>query len=825
MAAYQYMYTSWREFGYQVYAKSPQILETEYPLIFKHIKYTAPTGLPDTSDLEEIDRYYPLAFSSFSVNGKTCISRTRYLGQDDSGRYGNYFCHMLMFPQEPEFYATDLYASPLWKESLTAEEKQADRGPQVLDPLYDIPSTVVLGRTALSQFIDEVGEEAAIRMISALLYAKVMKQRMVIWDVPERLPKWFALLVNAFPRNAGISFSTYTMDFLQSSLDVIGVPPQGCSFNYSMEQTNRRMVVMDMNGGICTREIPVSKYAEFIVTSLQYAPDNLDLFFRFLGQLGSPIAWGQHDALCRLYLYINGGLSLSDNGLTELLQEAEALGKPVLNAQLSAHVLNALDEEYDPQPDEPVLRFLLQSEQERQAQVFGYVQEHLLRCLHGEAAALPVQLEQKWMSNPWPCQTQLIRYLADDYCLDQVVDALAEAQASSACRINTMVYCMIVAYLSGQTSSQHHAAIVVPKLLSGITSAPEDTALRIRSLERDPLLYAEALTLICEHSPAASSQWLIQLMEEASNKDPNWRLQVERALSRSPGTALLALQLLYVSCPQVKDRRTRFWALYQQHAASVAAPKLLEDYLKRVNEEHAFAEALDVLGHLSPSQMPQSILQMTTRMLASGTLEAILKKHSATVQEYLRVLKHVGLAIPDGPLKAFDGLIALQNAFAARHKPSDVLSGLSFSPGALSKQDYDAFLEAVLPRLTPLMRDDADLIAMMQYLAHLRYPLRLAEGYADQLRLLSRNLAAYSQPLACPLITAALRPASPEMMTLEKELISCYSKLSEENFRQLIAVAANSSGAPVSSSTLVKRIQQKRENSLGNKLKSFFAKK
>lgn len=824
MAAYQYMYTSWREFGYQVYAKSPQIPETEYLLIFKHIKYTAPTGLPDTSDLEEIDRHYPLAFSSFSVNGKTCISRTRYLGQDDSGRYGNYFCHMLMFPQGPDFYATDLYASPLWKECLTAAEKQADRGPQAVEPLYDPPRTAVLGRAVLAQFIGEVGEDAAIRMISALLHAKAMKQRMVIWDVPERLPKWFALLVNAFPKNAGISFSTYTMDFLQSPLDVIGVPPQGCSFNYSMEQANRRMVVMDMSSGICTRDIPVSKYAEFIVTSLQYAPDNLDLFFRFLNEFASPITWGQHDALCRLYLYVNGGLPLSGDGLTSLLQEAEALGKPLLNARLSAHVLDALDEEYDPQPDEPVLRFLLQNEQERQAQVFGYVQEHLLRCLQGEAADLPSQLEQKWMSNPWPCQAQLIRYLADGYCLDQVADALDEAQASSACRINAMTYCLTVAHLSGQTSSQHHAAAVAQKLLSGMTSSPEDAALRIRPLERDPLLYAQALTLIYD-CPTASSQWLIRLLEGASNKEPNWRLQIERTLSRSPRTALLALQLLYVSCPQGKDRRARFWALYQQHAASAAAPQLLADYLKHVNDEHAFAEALDVLGHIPPAQLPQNILQLTTRMLASGTLETILKKHSATVQEQLRVLRLEGVAVPDGSLKAFDGLNELQNALAAGRKPSDALAGISFNPGTLSKQDYDAFLEVLLPRLTPLMRDDADLTAMMQHLTHLRYPSLLAEGYADQLRQLSRNLAAYSQALACPLITAALRPASPEMMALEKELIGCYSKFSEENFRQLTAVAASSSGAPVASCALVKRIQQKRENSLGNKLKSLFTRK
>ena len=825
MAAYQYIYTSWREFGYQVYAKSPQIPETEFPLIFKHIKYTAPAGLPDTSDIAEIDKHYPLAFSSFTVNGKPCIARTRYLGQDDSGRYGNYFCHMLMFPQTPAFYPTDLFGSPLWKECLTAEEKQADRGPQELEPLFDTPRSTTLNRDALMHFIDRVGEDAAISMISSLLYAKAMKQRMVIWDTQDKLPLWFALLVNAFPVGTDISFTTYTSDFLQSSLDVISVPPQGCSFSYSMEQANRRMVVMDMHNGICTRDIPVSKYAEFIVTSLQYAPDNLDRLFSFLKGLNSPIEWKQYDLLCRVYLYINGGLPLSGSALTVLLREAEALSKTTLNEQLAAHVMDALDEEYDPQPDADVLRFLLQYEQERQAQVFGYVHEHLIRTLHNDDAEIPAQMEKQWMSNPWPCQGQLIQYLADDYCIGEVADLLTEDQVNAACLVNASVYILLITHLCGQPEARQNAMAPVQRMLAEVTEAPEDVGRRIAPLEKDAMLYTCMLTLLYD-CPCASNQWMIQTMLSSASKEPNWWVQVERCLAQNPRTALLSLQLLYVSCPQAKDRRARFWALYQRSCAeSAAASQLLADYLLHVDQDQAFAEAMDVLMHIPPSQLPPDILGLITPMLSEGALETVLKKYSGAAMELLQALQYHGQPVPAGVLNTFGVLMRLQSALSGGCKPSDVLPQAGTILGSLNKQDYASFLETIMPQLVPQMRDDADLTALMRDMTHSKYGGMLADSYTDQLRTLSRNVAVYSAALMCPLISAAVRPAGPEILALEKDLVGVFSKMHEDSFHQLTSMATSISGVPVSTCALVKRIDQKRENSLGNKLKNLFSKK
>lgn len=824
MTAYQYIYTSWREFGYQVYARSPQIPETEFPFIFRNIKYTAPTGLPDTSDPAEIDRLYPLAFASFAVNGKTCIARTRYLGQDDSGRYGNYFCHMLMFPQAPGFYATDLFGSPLWRDCLTAEEKQADRGPHDLPPLEAVTPSTLLGRDALARFIDEVGEDAAIGFISAFLHARAAKQRMVIWDTPERLPKWFALLLNAFPTGTPISFSTYAMDYLQSPLDIIGVPPEGCSFNYAMEQANRRMVVMDMANHICTQGIAPGKYAEFIITTLQYAPDNLDIFFRFLTELGNPVAWEQYDALCRSYLYLNGGMPLSGEALCQQLQEAQTLAQPRLNQQLAAHVMDALDEEFDPRPPEPVLHFLLDNERERDAQVFGYMQEHLLRQLQDGASDVPMRLLQTWLPASSASRLPLARYLADDYCLDQLADAMDDAQASPACRLNAMAFALHVAALSGMPEQLQHAFTVARRLLAGLSEPPGDIPTRLRALEGNPKLYAAALTVLAE-SGRFPLPLLMQVLDSTAGKESAWRLTLEQQLSASSGTALMALQLIYATCPQPRERRERFWPLYQRHAATPIAQQLIADYLHHIPTEQAFAEALDMLQRFPAGSLPGALLPSITRMLDTGALELMRKKHSKAVQAHIATLQAQGIPLPEGNLRVFAYLAALESAMATTCSPSELLAGFDCSLACLSKSDYAVLLDALVPKLAPRLCEAADLFALLQRLAHPRYNEMLQDAYIDELRKLLRKPRANAPAAACPLIASACQSDHPLLRPMEKELVACYSKLSEDELHALSLSAAQRTGVPSGSIDLVRKSIQKRENSLGNKLKNLFARK
>jgi hypothetical protein len=126
MKVYQLIYTSCKKglssgAGFQTYSMSEGITGEERRELERYGLYVPPTNLPSQPGKEEIDNLFPVALRFFRLeSGRFGVSQSRYIGQDYSGRYGNYFCHALVlengyFP----VYPIQLLQAPAFRFALT----------------------------------------------------------------------------------------------------------------------------------------------------------------------------------------------------------------------------------------------------------------------------------------------------------------------------------------------------------------------------------------------------------------------------------------------------------------------------------------------------------------------------------------------------------------------------------------------------------------------------------------------------------------------------------------------------------------------------------
>lgn len=95
--------------GFQTYSMSPGIRADERREIESLCGYRPPDKLPAQPTPEEISDLFPITFGCRQLQtGRYVVWQIKYLGQDYSGRYGNYFVHALVEEDLVELYLTHL---------------------------------------------------------------------------------------------------------------------------------------------------------------------------------------------------------------------------------------------------------------------------------------------------------------------------------------------------------------------------------------------------------------------------------------------------------------------------------------------------------------------------------------------------------------------------------------------------------------------------------------------------------------------------------------------------------------------------------------------
>ncbi|UZQ51435.1 hypothetical protein [Clostridium kluyveri] len=251
MAIKQLFYTSCKKglssgMGFQTYSMSEGITDEERKEIESYCVYVPPDNLPTLPSREEIDELFPLSFSSFKLkNNKYCICSSKYIGRDYSGRYGNYFCHVLISQKPWDFYPIEIYGSPVFREFLTDEEQNREEI-LYLPELEEIPPGNIINFDTISQFIkkDAVNKKRKgfIQLMESVLDYSESKKRIIYCDDKNNIPFWIGAVLMCIPKKLArqFSFTTYCYNPEDLNYIICGVDKKGSKFNFKESQKSYR---------------------------------------------------------------------------------------------------------------------------------------------------------------------------------------------------------------------------------------------------------------------------------------------------------------------------------------------------------------------------------------------------------------------------------------------------------------------------------------------------------------------------------------------------------------------------------------------------------
>lgn len=260
MSALQLHYTSCRrgltgQAGFQVRAATPGILPDEQREIERRAGYQPPRDAPLEPSPEEIDRDFPVAFRWWPLDsGRAVLVRSSYVGQDYSGRWGNFFAHALVVGPgaATDRWPIDLYEWDGWRSRLEPGEDDGEPPPELSPvPLEATPSAVSFELEELGAFLRDRSDGAALlaRMGRALLLGLEDGRRLIVRDSPTDSLFWVAAIQKLFPpRHArSLSFSTYQDD--PRGCAVINATTGDTDFRFDETERSYRFYVFDLATG------------------------------------------------------------------------------------------------------------------------------------------------------------------------------------------------------------------------------------------------------------------------------------------------------------------------------------------------------------------------------------------------------------------------------------------------------------------------------------------------------------------------------------------------------------------------------------------------
>jgi hypothetical protein len=251
MAADQLYYTSCRSglssgAGFQSRAASAGLGTDLRRQVERLSGYRPPDTLSDEPNTAQISMC-PVSFRFARLDGgRWALTRSRYLGLDYSGRWGNFFSHTLVGPAGPlDRYPIDYYEWEGWCDGLSPGEDEQPPEPLPLVELDTIPDASSFTPAELAIFLNERPgrRERLANLIRAVLaYAPGKGRPIIIRDMDLNNVFWIACAQKALPLThvQDLTFCTY----LQESR-------QAADLNGTVEGTALSMTASDLRGRYC----------------------------------------------------------------------------------------------------------------------------------------------------------------------------------------------------------------------------------------------------------------------------------------------------------------------------------------------------------------------------------------------------------------------------------------------------------------------------------------------------------------------------------------------------------------------------------------------
>ena len=819
----QYMYTSWGASGYNVFARSDGITDQMLPALAANTRYQTPTGLPDTSDFDEIMQLYPLNFTNFLVDGKNVIARVNYLGQDDSGRYGNYFVHALCFSEAADFYPVDLAYETFWKTRLTPEERQMDRGPHRADVLWEIPHGTGVSWDDLSAFVDEEGEDKFHALIHGYVLAKKTNRRLVLYDQKEKLPMWLALLTHSFPLETAknITFSTYVWDFTKSSVDIISIPREGTPFNYDMEIKNGRMVVLDMERGLYTEGMEAFRITDFLAMSWAYSEESLEEWKDFLSQAGAAASdWNHFGALGELFMALRG--EEPEGSWKELIDLADRLNQEAVSGKMCDFLMEKIESPeggFNTEEMTAALAFLQKHESLRRSSVCAAVNDFIASRFEGTSDEELLRIEQALLSGA--AGQEALCYAAESTVMEDNLQMLA---GKSGMAYDRAACYFLEAFRAAGRGRDPEAMQCVMQTLAQGTHSTEQLARAAGRLLSDPPTYAALVALVCRAGSVADGVDLVNRARAGIGKETADALYT--ALVGRPDTVQVALRLIFQGTASEKEKKESFWKLYNALFSTGENRQMqglfLREYVSHVSRDHAVQEVGEILKKLPLQSMQPETLSEVAGLLDRAEYAELVDSDHRITEQVLGACEQMRIGTLSGSLAIYAQTVLLGRMRESGRKFSDAARNCNLYCDYLDEKGYKALMGQVMPMIAPWLRDDEDFLAMGQLTLRSRSTDAMADAYVDELHDMAKHMKRHIDALVCPLAYMVHHTYSPApIQALEKPLIGFFAKMNENELNELLRAGRMMNATPETNSFL-REIKTKKENSFGNKLRNLF---
>lgn len=348
MKVQQLFYTSCKKgissgMGFQTYSMSEGITEEERKEIESHCIYIPPDNLPSQPTKEEIEKLFPVALSSFKLkSGKYCIYHSKYIGKDYSGRYGNYFSHVLICDEMWPFYPIELYGSITFKDCLTFEEENATEI-KPLPNLEEIHLGNVIDFYTISKFlkgIENRRKNFKLLMDNVIGYEKQGKD-IVFWDSKENNPYWIGAIQMSLPKNLAqtFSFTTYCYNPENTNYIISALDKDGSVFTSKGNQKLYKYTSINFNEN--NQQMGSTNFSKLVEVGYTVSKEVLLSFLSFVEQFEyNQLDEDIEDCIC-LYNIVNKGIErLNIKNIKKAITFA--------NAYKSQHAFSKLFEQIDP---------------------------------------------------------------------------------------------------------------------------------------------------------------------------------------------------------------------------------------------------------------------------------------------------------------------------------------------------------------------------------------------------------------------------------------------------------------------------------------------
>lgn len=363
IVASQLYYTSCRHGlsghpGFQTRAMSHSIQPEQQRSMERLGVFQPPRNCPVEPQQREIEDLFPVAFRNIVLEtGELVVSRSCYVGKDYSGRWGNYFSHVLLINQLPvDIWPIDCYEWTGWKRRLEDEEDTSNTAGDLLETTV-VPNSRAYSFGELQDFLREEESRADYlkKMIqAALLRAETSRSLIIREEMENNGIFWIACIQKSFPstRQSELTCSSYQFD--PRAALAVNVVHGDTDFHLGENERKFQFFVFDfLNDAFSDLDSAHEEYASVVSSWMRYQPEKLRELHKFSHKFDSDATPENLLLMLRLFrIRIRENLELADNELLDLSGFVISMTKaPFLESMLDNIMLSLKKAEHSNNPN------------------------------------------------------------------------------------------------------------------------------------------------------------------------------------------------------------------------------------------------------------------------------------------------------------------------------------------------------------------------------------------------------------------------------------------------------------------------------------------